>query len=68
MESDPRYPYTYAADCLRNLVWQHGDGMISRSSASLIRQAISSALDMDDAEVAKKLADHYKSKSGILSD
>ena len=60
MTEDGRYPYTYACDYIRTAS-PYGDTgcILSRSDASQIRQLISLALDMDDKEVAEKLADTF---------
>lgn len=67
MENDSRYPYTYAADFVRGLAgYGEGGTKLSRSDASQVRQGIADALGMDDAELAKKLADHYRSNKDTL--
>lgn len=59
--SDTRYPYTYACDYVRSLAgFGEGGVKISRSDASTIREGIALALGIDDAEIARKLADYYK--------
>lgn len=59
--SDTRYPYTYACDYVRSLAgFGEGGAKISRSDASTIREGIALALGIDDAEIARKLADYYK--------
>lgn len=56
--TDSRYPYTYACDFIRNLGPVGGNGVVlSRSDASQIRSGIAQALDIDDEELARKLAD-----------
>jgi hypothetical protein len=64
MVADTRYPYTYSADLIREVAAEGKSGdfypnSLSRSEASSIRMMISSVLGMDDAEIARKLADHY---------
>lgn len=55
-----RYPYTYAADYLRGFGGFDRRGTrLSRADASQVRQAVSKALGLDDAEVAERLADYY---------
>jgi len=55
-----RYPYTYAADFIRNYSDITSKGIsLSRAGASQIRGAISKALGIPDEELAKKLADYY---------
>jgi hypothetical protein len=68
-ETDSRYPYTYAADYLRMFGGYNSGGVaLSRSDASQIRRALAEALGMDDAELAKKLADHYLAdEEGLLA-
>ena len=60
--SPSRYPYTYAADYLRQIS-THGD--LSRADASRIRKTIAAACGIDDATVASALADLYLEKWGI---
>lgn len=66
---DTRYPYTYACDYVRSLAGygEHGT-KLSRSDASQIRSGIALALGMDDAELARKLADHYKANEDAITD
>lgn len=68
MQNDNRYPYTYACDFVRGLAG-YGDGgtKLSRSDAATIRQGIARALDMDDEDLARKLADHYKAHEGEIT-
>ena len=69
MTTDTRYPYTYAADYVRNLAGYGEQGTkLSRSDASHIRIGIATALGMDDAELARKLADHYKANEDAITD
>lgn len=63
--SDTRYPYTYAADLIRMTV---GANKLSRSDASQIRKVIADAIGMNDAELARKLADHFKEHEQMLVD
>jgi len=69
MTTDTRYTYTYAADYVRSLAGygEHGT-KLSRSDASQIRSGIALALGMDDAELARKLADHYKANEDAITD
>jgi len=67
MENDTRYPYTYAADFVRGLAgYGEGGTKLSRADASQVRQGIAEALGMDDAELARKLADHYKANEDTM--
>ncbi|THF58050.1 hypothetical protein [Pseudothauera rhizosphaerae] len=69
MENDTRYPYTYAADFLRGLAgYGEGGTKLSRSGASQVLQGIAAALGMDDAELARKLADHYKANEDAITE
>lgn len=62
--SDPRYPYTYACDFIRGLAgYGPGGTKLSRGDASQIRQGIAAVIDMDDEELANKLADAELAKS-----
>lgn len=68
MTTDTRYPYTYAADFVRGLAGYGESGTkISRSDARQIRSGIAAALGMDDTELARKLADHYRANEDSLS-
>ena len=53
--ADPRYPYTYAADYLREKV----NVPVSRGEMSLLLAYVAAVIDMPDEELAKKLADKY---------
>lgn len=67
--TDTRYPYTYAADYVRSLAGYGENGTkLSRSDASRIRSGIALALGMDDAELARKLADYYKANEDTITD
>lgn len=69
MENDSRYPYTYAADFVRGLAgYGEGGTKLSRADASQVRQGIAAALGMDDAELARKLADHYKANEAAITE
>ncbi len=68
MKADTRYPYTYAADYVRSLAgYGHGGTKLSRSDASQIRGGIAKAIGMDDEELARKLADHYKANEDAIT-
>lgn len=59
-KSDSRYPYTYACDLIRNASpWDDSGCIMSRATASQVRQIISLALGIDDKKVAEKLADMF---------
>lgn len=71
MDKDPkknsRYPYTYAADYLREEIgdpWDRGSP-ISRAEASRARQLIAKAMELDDRDVAEALADKFIEKYGV---
>lgn len=58
--NDTRYPYTYACDLIRMLVGYNNKGTkLSRSDASSIRSFFSDILELNDYEVASKLANYY---------
>jgi len=60
-EDDSRYPYTYAADCVRIIAGHNRDGSkISRSDASKVRTLFAKVTGIDDETLAKMLADHYQ--------
>lgn len=61
---DPRYPYTHAADLVRQVVGPE----VSRSDASKLRQVIAEAIGMPDEDLAMKMADYYKLHEQELSD
>lgn len=68
MAEDSRYPYTYAADYVRGLAgYGEGGTKLSRSDASQVRSGIAAAIGMDDAELARKLADYYKANEAELA-
>ena len=69
MNTDTRYPYTYADDYVRSLAGygEHGT-KLSRSDASQIRSGIALAMGIDDAELARKLADYYKANEDAITD
>jgi hypothetical protein len=55
--ADSRYPYTYACDFIRMAGPFGPEGVVlSRSDASQIRQSIADVLNLDDHELACKLA------------
>ena len=59
-EQDSRHPYTYAADFVRSIAGYGESGTkLSRSDASAIRSKLCEILGLDDATVAKSLADYY---------
>jgi hypothetical protein len=58
--ADSRYPYTHAADFIREKVGDdYGKGLISRAAASAARTAIAKVLGLSDEAVAAKLADAH---------
>ena len=58
--NDSRFPYTYAADFIRQFGPVSSEGVVlSRSNASQIRQAIANALGIDDEKLASQLANAY---------
>lgn len=66
--TDPRYPYTYAADYVRSLAGYGEQGTkLSRSDASQVRSGIALALGMDDSELANRLADYFKANEDEIS-
>lgn len=56
-EFDSSYPFIYSCDYIRGLL----DKELSMSHASLIRQELAEALEMDEATLSKKLADRFLS-------
>jgi hypothetical protein len=55
-----RFPYTFCCDFIRTLGgWYKGGTKLSRSDASLIRSKIAEILELDDREVAEKIAIYY---------
>lgn len=66
-----RYPYTYAADYLREIALEQKEEVnflspkLSRSDASQIRNAIAETIGIDDHELACKLADAFMRKNNI---
>lgn len=61
MSADPRYPYTYACDYIREIVGMGDDGStkISRADASQIRVVLADIAGLDDEEMAKRIADRF---------
>lgn len=66
MIDDPRYPYTYAYDYIREIVGVGDDGSIkiSRSDASQIVSVLADLVGLDNEEMAKRIADRYLEKVG----
>lgn len=65
---DSRYPYTYACDLIRAYAgYNTGGTNISRSDASHVRSMIADVIGMDDAELAKMLADYYQANEEAIS-
>ena len=63
MTDDERYPYTYAADCIRKAGGANTAGIkLSRSDAVKILRTISNAIGMSHRLVASKIADYELSK------
>lgn len=64
-KTDSRYPFTYAADYLREKV-RDGDGSIlSRSVMARVQTVIADAMGMDDKiEISKALADKFIQENG----
>ncbi|MCK9361949.1 hypothetical protein M0Q28_07070 [Patescibacteria group bacterium] len=63
-----RYPWTYAADCLR--VWAgYGEGgtKLSRADASRIIAGISEAIGVGEKELAGMVADYYLKNEDDIS-
>lgn len=56
-----KYPYTYAADYIRQIAGcnEFFNTKLSRSDASKIRQKIAKIIGIEDEELAKKLANIY---------
>jgi hypothetical protein len=68
MTKDNRYPYTYAADYVRGLAGYGANGIkLSRSDASQIRSGIAQAIGIDDADLARALADYYKANENKIA-
>ncbi|WP_157378758.1 hypothetical protein [Burkholderia ubonensis] len=65
-----RYPYTEACDFIRRFSGTYNADIgcvlpsLSRCDASQIREAIAKAIGMDDAELAKKIADYARVLDG----
>lgn len=57
--NDSRYPYTYAADYIRQHASRDDGTTFSRSEAAQIHAIVADAFGIDRAELAKKLADKY---------
>lgn len=67
-KEDSRYPYTYACDLIRMVAGYSSAGSkLSRLDASLIRTKIAEIIEMDDEELAIKLADYFKENEEKLT-
>lgn len=63
MRASTRYPYTYCADYLREIVGDdYGKGLISRSAAAHIKGAIADIIDMSEKDLAEQVAEKYIEK------
>ena len=62
----PRYPYTYAADAVRNFA--KTEHFLSRGDAAQVYKAIAKSIDMPDHEMAERLADYYLEHENELVD
>lgn len=63
-KNDPRYPYTYAADYIRDIAGYNGTSVLSgtklsRADASRIFKEIADIIEMDEEVLAKKIADKF---------
>lgn len=64
---DTRYPYTYAADCIRMVAGYNRDGAkISRCDAGVIRSLIATVTGIDDETLAKMIADYYLKNKELM--
>lgn len=58
--TDPRYPYTYAADYLRAMVKNDDGSFLSRAVMAHVQRVIADALGMEDTlQISRALADKY---------
>lgn len=59
-KTDSRYPYTYAADYLREKVRNDDGSILSRSVMARVQAVIADAMGMDEkTEIANALADKF---------
>ena len=56
--TEARYPHTYSADFIRNLVRGRNE-KLSRSDAAYIVKHIAEIIGMDEIELKAKIADRY---------
>ena len=54
-----RYPHTYAVDYLREVIDNDIELPLTRAEATRIIRRVSEVIDMDNEEVAIKMADAY---------
>jgi hypothetical protein len=59
-KTDSRYPYTYAADYLRETVRNDDGSLLSRSVMSHVQQVIADAMGMENKlPISEALADKF---------
>lgn len=59
-KTDSRYPYTYAADYLRELVRNDDGSLLSRSVMAQVQQVIADAMGLPDKlSISGALADKF---------
>ena len=59
-EADSKYPYDYASAFIQTISpWDENGYCMESSQAIYIRKMIAMVLDVDDEELAEKLADAY---------
>ena len=57
--TDQRYPYTYAADYIRENARNFDGSLMSRSTAAQAQQLIADALGIEKEEISRALADKF---------
>lgn len=58
-KTDSRYPYTYAADYLRENARNFDGSLMSRSTAAQAQQIIADALGIEKEKISRSLADKF---------
>lgn len=58
-EKHSRYPYTYAADYIRENARNFDGSLMSRSTAAQVQQLIADALGMEKEVISNALADKF---------
>jgi elongation factor P hydroxylase len=66
-KTNSRYPYTYAADYLRENVKNDDGSILSRSVMAHVQQVIADALGLENEMISNALADKFIKANDKLS-